>query len=89
MENDQVQALLNKLLCLDTVEKNSFYLTILTIIRKNSNDPNKLAGELIIEFNDILENKRIKLDAMLNGDSSSNSSKSAPGKPSPIFRRVS
>lgn len=87
MDNEQVQQLLNKVLSLDPQEKNNFYHTLLTIIRKNT-DPNKTAGEIIIEFDEFLENKRLRLDGMLNGDPSAGRAPEAPGKLSPVFRRV-
>lgn len=86
MDNEEVQRLLNRVLSLTPLEKNNFYHTLLTIIRKNS-DPNRSAGEIIMEFDELLEQKRAKLDAILNGDPTGSSSPS-PGKPSPIFRRV-
>jgi len=88
MDNDQVQALLNKLLSLNPIEKNNFYHTILTIVKKTASiDPNRTAGEIIMEFDELLENKRVQLDGVLNGDPGAGK-QTTPGKPSPIFRRV-
>jgi hypothetical protein len=85
MDNEEVQRLLNRVLSLTPLEKNNFYHTLLTIIRRNS-DPNKSAGDIIMEFDELLEQKRAKLDGILNGDPTGSSPSS--GKPSPIFRRV-
>jgi hypothetical protein len=41
-----------------------------------------------MEFDDLLENKRTKLDGILNGDPSAGKPASAPGKPNATFRRV-
>jgi hypothetical protein len=87
MDNDQVQYILNKLLDLNPLDKNNFYHTILSIIRKNNTDEKHMASEIIIAFDEILANKRIQLDGMLNGDPSAGKS-NVSGKSSPIFRRV-
>lgn len=87
MDNEQVQVLLNKLLQLNSSEKNNFYHTILTIIRKNATDPNRIACDIIMEFDGFLENKRVQLDGTLNGDPGAGK-QVTPGKSGAIFRRV-
>ena len=86
MDNEEIQRLLNKVLSFSVIEKNNFYHTVLAIVKKNT-EPNKCAGEIIKEFDELLEQKCNKLDSMLNNNLPSEISPSTH-KPSAIFRRV-
>jgi hypothetical protein len=89
MDNEKIQHLLNKVLYLNPLEKNNFYHTLLNIIKSNT-DPKQSVADIIMEFDELLTNKRAKLDGLLNGNNDNTlEEKSTPGKISPIFRRVS